>query len=546
MFALVLGVITFTVALLLLPASLSLLSVTPDSDSGDASHGRGNEGAVWHADQRHSHQAGIDSIAFVEQAVPGVVDSSLGAPVLDKFGNSGGWPLPPEATNPNANAIFRTDVEQRSGFSSGFASLGDPYIDSDLLSSTGNIQLAQAVATAPGGDAESKAVAPQAQAQAQTTQGTQSANSQPPNNPSPNNQTAASQTSQNDKPAQQTIVEVRNKTTLALAKLLDSGFYAGYESDYLWLLNKPSLGLQVKQHNQGPISIAPADSYGPGGRVYFGMRAAERGIRATYSFYHGENQNDSGISGMTPILSRALSDHDLQTFDIEVTQPFRLGGVDLEVTAGARHLQYQSSDSVFVLAEQSSALYGVGASSAMNDLSALGFTGSMHGRHVLPSVVFGEMLPFLHDDCDLSGCYTRRSFWYWDVRASALWGESKAAALTNSLVSVNDPSGAVGFAASRDFAMATNSSESMLTSLELQMGIEHRRRWYLFPNADLVFRGGIEFRRFSLGRSRASTQSFAFLEDADDTFGLRIDADSRTQDNVLRMFGLVFAVGTNF
>jgi len=530
--ALFLGVITFTVALLLLPASLSYLSIHADLESGDEDHRRVDDRQIWPGDDHNNQRSVIDSIALIEQAVPGIVEGSRRLPVTDKFGNTGGWQPEPDMSKRTASAIFRTDVDQRRGFSGGVAPAGDSFIDENFLSTSGRVQLAQAVVTASGNDSEGRPTA---------TQTSDPANAQASSAPEP-----SVESDRNDKPAPQSVVEVRNKATFALAKLLDSGFYAGYESDYLWLLNKPSLGLQVNQHGQGALSISPADSYGPGGRVYFGMRAAERGIRATYSFYHGENQSDSGIGGMTPILSRALSDHHLQTFDIEVTQPFRLGGVDLEVTAGARHLQYQSSDSIFVLAEPTSALHGLGAASATNDLSALGFTGSMHGRHVLPSVVFGEMMPFLHDECDVSGCYTQRSFWYWDVRASALWGESKAAALTNAAVTVNDQSGMVGFAASRDFAMATNASESMLTSLELQLGIEHRRRWYLFPNADLVFRSGIEFRRFSLGRSRATTQSFAFLEDADDTFGLRIDAHSRTQDNVLRMFGLVFAVGTNF
>jgi len=543
MLALVLGTVIFTVALLLLPTSLRHLSPKTNLDSADTQSGAG-----WSIDSvgggfGFHHESLADSVGLIQEAVPGITDQTTGTP---NFGNrvaTAGGQLGFEQKSRNDVAGFRSTAEEKpwsivGGSSEGFAQLA-PNIDT----ASGSILLARAISE--------NSEAPIAQGAAA---GAPPSTSVPSPGSDKNRQTAppaasadnTELTRQNDKPPVQSLVEVRKKTTIALSRMLDSGFYAGYESDYLWLLDKSSLGLRMSQSNQQAVSVSPADSYGPGGRIWIGMRAAERGIRATYSFYNGQNQNDADSGGIAPILARALAVRELQTFDIEVTQPFQLAGVDLEVTAGARHLQYQSIDSLFALAEPTSFLHTVGAASATNDLSALGFTGSMHGRHSLPSTVFGDLLPFLHDDCDVSGSFTRRSFWYWDARASALWGESKASALTSAAVSVNDPSGTVGYAASRDYAMATNASESMLGTLELQLGVEHRRRLFVFPKADLVFRTGIDFRRFSLGRSRAAASSFAFLEDDDDTFGLRLDAHAASHDQVLRMFGLVFAVGANF
>ena len=543
MVALVLGTITFTIALLLMPVSLRYLSSNTNPETFEVP-GKEDWGVDrFDGDFGFSSQSMADSVGVVQDAVPGVTNKTIGTPTLGNSVAAAGGRNGLDQNSRNDVVSFQSTVGAKP-----WSMIGG-YNDSlDLFamspeSATASIQLARATAeNTPATIAQGSGPAVQSgspepvQANDTATQ-TASTAASTKNTESPG---------PGDKATVQSLVEVRNKSTMAFARMLDSGFYAGYESDYLWLLNKSSMGLRLSQLNDQSIAVSPADSYGPGGRIWIGMRAAERGIRATYSFYNGQNQDESPAGGMQQFLSHASAVHDLQTFDIEVTQPFRLAGFGLEVTAGARHLQYQGIDSLFVLAEPTSDLHAVGTANATNDLSALGFTGSIHGKSVLPSKIFGDLLPFLHDDCDMSGCYTRRSFWYWDARASALWGESKAAALTSAAVSVNNPSGAVGYAASRDFAMATNASESMLGSLELQLGVEHRRRLFMFPNADLVFRSGIEFRRFSLGRSFASAKSFAFMRDDDDAFGLRLDTYADSQDRVLRMFGLVFAVGANF
>lgn len=543
MLALVLGTVTFTVALLLMPVSLRFLTSNTNLSSSAV-----EESAEWGTDTSGSSigvssESLTDSISMVQDAIPGMTNKTIGTPGLGNPVATAGGRNGLEQENRSDNASFQSNLDDKAWSIAGGPRDGLFPFTQNVDAASGSIQLARATAENPN--------SPMSRSSENATQSnapvsTQSVDAAKQGSPSPVSAEQADSPSKNDKATVQTIVEVRNKATVALSRMLDSGFYAGYEADYLWLLNKSSMGLRLSQPDDQPVSISPVESYGPGGRIWIGMRAAERGIQATYSFYRGQNQDDAKSAGMPQLLSRAIAVHDLQTFDIEVTQPFRLAGVGLEVTAGARHLDYQGNDSLFVLAEPTSDLHAVGTSSATNSLSALGFTGSIHGQHVFPSTVFGDLFPFLHDDCDVSGCYTRRSFWYWDVRASALWGESKAAALTSAAVSVNNPSGAVGYAASRDYAMATNASESMLSTLELQLGIEHRRRLFMFPNADLVFRSGVEFRRFSLGRSFASAESFAFMQDDDDTFGLRLDAYADSQDRVLRMFGLVFAVGANF
>lgn len=559
MLALVLGTVTFTVALLLLPVSLRFLTSNTNLISSAV-----ERSAEWGTDTSGSSigvssESLTDSISMVQDAIPGITNKTIGTPGLGNPVAMAGGRIGLERESQSDNAPFQSNLDDKPWSTAGGPRDGlFPFTQSVDIAS-GPIQLARATAENPNSPtSRSSENATQSNAAVSTqpnvgvsTQSnapvpTQSVDAAKQGSPAPVSADPTDSPRKSDKATVQTIVEVRNKTTVALSRMLDSGFYAGYEANYLWLLNKSSMGLRLSQPDDQPISISPAESYGPGGRIWIGMRAAERGIQATYSFYRGQNQDDAKSVGVPQLLSRAIAVHDLQTFDIEVTQPFRLAGVALEVTAGARHLDYQGDDSLFVLAEPTSVLHAVGASSATNSLSALGFTGSIHGKHVLPSTVFGDLFPFLYDDCDVSGCYTRRSFWYWNVRASALWGESKAAALTSAAVSVNNPSGAVGYAASRDYAMATNASESMLSTLELQLGIEHRRRLFMFPNADLVFRSGIEFRRFSLGRSFASAESFAFMQDDDDTFGLRLDAYADSQDRVLRMFGLVFAVGANF
>ena len=543
MLALVLGTVTFTIALLLLPTSLRHLSTQTVLESSDvqSDEGAGLDGV---GDGFSFHNESLaDSVALIQDAVPGITNETTGLPTFDNRVATAGGQFGLEGQGRNDVASFRsTAAEKKWSIIDGSS---DGFSQSSLNGETGSgsIVLARAISDNPEAPVSQGGAAVASSGTGTSTQGSDS-KQQAPTPASTGNSTEAAR--QNDKPTLQSLGEVRNKTTIMLSRMLDSGFYGGYESDYLWLLDKSSLGLRIIQPGQQAISVSPADSYGPGGRVWIGMRAAERGVRATYSFYNGQNQNDADSDGIAPVLSRAIAVRELQTFDIEVTQPFQLAGVDLEVTAGARHLQYESIDSLYSLVEPNSFLHTVGASSATNHLAALGFTGSIHGRHVLPSAVFGDLLPFLRDDCDVSGCFTRRSYWYWDARASALWGESKAAALTSAAVSVNDPSGTVGYAASRDYAMATNASESMLGTLELQLGIEHRRRIFVFPNADLVFRTGIDFRRFSLGRSHAAASSFAFLEDEDDTFGLRMDAHAASHDQVLRMFGLVFAFGANY
>lgn len=559
MLALVLGTVTFTVALILMPVSLRFLTSNANLGSsavqGSADWGTDTSGSFIGV----SSESLTDSISMVQDAIPGITNKTIGRPDSANPVATAGGRNGLERESRSDNASFQSNLDDKPWSIAGGPRDGLVPFNQSVDAASASIQLARATAenvNSPMSRSIGKATQPNAAVSTQPNAAVSTQSNAPVSTPSDDaakqgspSPVSADQTaspSESDKATVQTIVEMRNKTTVALSRMLDSGFYAGYEADYLWLLNKSSMGLRLSQPDDQPVSISPAESYGPGGRIWIGMRTAERGIRATYSFYRGQNQDDAKSAGMPQLLSRAIAVHDLQTFDIEVTQPFRLAGVGLEVTAGARHLDYQGNDSLFVLAEPTSDLHAVGTSSATNSLSALGFTGSIHGKHVLPSTVFGDLFPFLHDDCDVSGCYTRRSFWYWDVRASALWGESKAAALTSAAVSVNNPSGAVGYAASRDYAMATNASESMLSTLELQLGIEHRRRLFMFPNADLVFRSGVEFRRFSLGRSFASAESFAFMQDDDDTFGLRLDAYSDSQDRVLRMLGLVFAVGANF
>ncbi len=200
-----------------------------------------------------------------------------------------------------------------------------------------------------------------------------------------------------EKTSPQSLVEARNKTLLAMSRLLDSGFYVGYEANYIWALNSGSLELSLSQPGQPQgMSFSSKKSLGPGGRVWIGMRAAERGVRASYSFFNGQRQGALDAPALNTTIARAIAQHELQTFDIELTQPFRLGRTDLELTAGARHLRFQSLNSLFIEAEPTKSFQAIGTAATSNELNALGFTGSIHGRRPLPGSILNAFATLKH------------------------------------------------------------------------------------------------------------------------------------------------------
>lgn len=350
-----------------------------------------------------------------------------------------------------------------------------------------------------------------------------------------------------DDPRQRSLQALRLQTVSQFQRALESGLYGGYESSYLWAHSQASSTVELSDRGASRSAVtesaAPA---GTGGRVWLGVRAGERGFRASYWFTSIDALAPGTTdTALTPLAFRGNNHLNANAFDLEVCQPFHVLGSDLELTAGARRVNYRSVDSLLGYAEHDPGIEVTSIANRSRTLSALGFTGSLQGRHPIHSQAFYDLLPLQYHGDELVHGQCSRTLWYWSTRAAVLWGQSEAASISEASVALNDDPAGHAFARSRDHAMASSDSESMLGAWELQVGIEHRRPMRVLAG-ELVLRAGLEYRRWSLGRVGAESRSFAFLEDDAGAFGGRAEAHAASTDPRLRMFGLTFAAGFNF
>lgn len=362
------------------------------------------------------------------------------------------------------------------------------------------------------------------------------------------NPNAASSPTDNQ-PVEQTVDHLHGYVLGGLTHVLDTGFYAGYEVSVLGAMDDRDAGVGLMDLTNGRGYGQDADgAVGAGQRVWIGMQGPGRGFRLSYwgldSKTLVEGPYDTDIM---PIAIRGNSSLEASAVDLEVTQPFGYHASRLLMSFGARYAEYEQVDTLVGFAEIGNGVRLTSLSNALREMNGMGFTASLEGTHPLH-------LPFWaggcgHDHCNdcgswvEPGCYpTTGLFWYWNARGAALWGETKAAVLTEATAMIPGPNDATGFASSRDLAVLTNDSESVLGNLELQLGMEYRRCLQILPTS-LVLRGGLEYRRWDLGDDGVVSQSFASLQNEELTQGGRATAYSQIMDEAIDLFGVAFSVG---
>lgn len=350
-------------------------------------------------------------------------------------------------------------------------------------------------------------------------------------------------------PVEQTVDHLHGYVLGGLTHLLDTGFYAGYEVSVLSAMDDRDAGVGLFDLTNGRGYGQDADgAVGAGQRVWIGMQGPGRGFRLSYwgldSKTLVEGPYDTDIM---PIAIRGNSSLEASAVDLEVTQPFGYHASRLLMSFGARYAEYEQVDTLVGFAEIGNGVRLTSLSNALREMNGMGFTASLEGTHPLH-------LPFWaggcgHDHCNAcgswveAGCYpTTGLFWFWNARGAALWGETKAAVLTEATAMIPGPNDATGFASSRDLAVLTNDSESVLGNLELQLGVEYRRCLQILPTS-LVLRGGLEYRRWDLGDDGVVSQSFASLQNEELTQGGRATAYSQIMDEAIDLFGVAFSIG---
>ncbi len=350
-------------------------------------------------------------------------------------------------------------------------------------------------------------------------------------------------------PVEQTVDHLHGYVLGGLTHLLDTGFYAGYEVSVLSAMDNRDAGVGFADLTNDRSFGQDADgAVGAGQRVWIGMQGPGRGFRLSYwgldSKTLVEGPYDTDIM---PIAIRGNSSLEASAIDLEVTQPFGYHASRLLMSFGARYAEYEQVDTLVGFAEMGNGVRLTSLSNALREMDGMGFTASLEGTHPLH-------LPFWaggcgHDHCNACGswvepgCYpTTGLFWYWNARGAALWGETKAAVLTEATAMIPGPNDATGFASSRDLAVLTNDNEAVLGNLELQLGMEYRRCLQILPTS-LVLRGGLEYRRWDLGDDGVVSQSFASLQTEDLTQGGRATAYSQIMDEAIDLFGVAFSVG---
>ena len=352
-----------------------------------------------------------------------------------------------------------------------------------------------------------------------------------------------------DKPVEQTVDHLRGYVLGGLTHLLDTGFYAGYEVSVLSAMDDRDAAVGLADLTNERRYGQDADgTVGAGQRVWIGMQGPGRGFRVGYwgldskTLIEGPYDTD-----IMPIAIRGNSSLEASAIDLEMTQLFGYHASRMLMSFGARYAQYEQVDTLVGFAEIGNGVRLTSLSNALREMDGIGFTASLEGTHPLH-------LPFWaggcgHDHCNACGsgeepgCYpTTGLFWFWNARGAALWGETKAAVLTEATAMIPGSDNISGFASSRDLAVLTNDNESGLGNLELQLGMEYRRSLQILPT-NLVLRGGLEYRRWDLGDDGVVSQSFATLQTEDLTQGGRATAYSQIMDEAIDLFGFAFSVG---
>lgn len=345
------------------------------------------------------------------------------------------------------------------------------------------------------------------------------------------------------------VEQVQGRMFGAMSRALQTGFYGGYEISYLSALDDGQAGVVLRDESGGRAYGQDADeSSGIGQRVWLGLQSPEgmsRGVRVGYWVFDGSSSADGAFdSTLQPVAFRGLSELEATAVDIEVLQPFVWGGSNLAVSFGGRYADYAQSDTVVGFGE----LGGIrltSLSNALRELQAYGFTASLEGVHPLH-------LPFAagwcgHNNCPTCGTWAggdlRSSaglFWFWNVRGAALFGESKAVALTEATALI--PGSPADGDSERILDTVANDDESGLGSFELRLGLEYRRPLRFLPSY-LVFRGGLEYRRWDVGSVTAESASFASLADVDLDTESAAAAYARIRDEPLELLGVALSAG---
>lgn len=346
------------------------------------------------------------------------------------------------------------------------------------------------------------------------------------------------------------VEQVQGPMTGAMSRVLQTGFYGGYEISFLSALDDGQAGVALRDQSGDRVYGQDSDEpSGIGQRVWLGLQSPEgmsRGFRVGYWGFDSSSSADGAFdSTLQPVAFRGLSELEATAVDIEVLQPFAWGASSLAVSFGGRYADYEQVDTVVGFGE----LGGVrltNLSNALRELQAYGFTASLEGVHPLH-------LPFAaawcgHNHCPTCGTWaggdlrsTAGLFWFWNLRGAALFGESKAVALTEATALIPGSADPNDYVSTRILDVAVDGDESGLGSFELRLGLEYRRPLRFLPSY-LVFRGGLEYRRWDVGSIGAESESFVSLQNAD-LATQSAAAYARIRDEPLELLGAALSAG---
>jgi hypothetical protein len=356
------------------------------------------------------------------------------------------------------------------------------------------------------------------------------------------------------------IHEIRDWLWGVAYPVLGSGIYIGNELTLLSTERTGQTSVRFTDLQDGSIREASGQpGFGTGYRLTVGMRGDVVGFRARYWTFCEEHARleHQAPQGDWPEFS-VLSRLEMSAFDIELTQQHCLLGMQIETSFGGRHARYEAMDVVTGFGSLHKIMDVHGLAQSYGYLSGYGPTFSIGGRRALPwswwgcavgcAAPLGHAMPVLEEDGKfIEFCPSHCGWsWYWNLRGSVLWADTKSSSLTDAQVIVDGGAGQQGIARSRDNALLDRQGESGLLQGEFHLGLEYHRAIACLP-ASLVFRAGLEYQRWDMGRNQTESESFAqFSAGETGDLGARVDASAFTRNRHLDLFGLNFMVGINY
>ena len=276
-------------------------------------------------------------------------------------------------------------------------------------------------------------------------------------------------------------------------------------------------------------SIESEGAFGYGQRGILGLQGEVFGFEAIYWDY-GSRGYESG-SWKPPYLFEQYTTGqsvDLSTLDLQVTQRFCIGGLNLGTALGIRKLDYVGHSSAFSLASYHDEKIEVSSSAlAKNRLEGVGPTFAIRGRR-----------PF-HTLCDV-GSYGVGMFW--DTRLSWLWADASSSAITEA-TAVSTTAASPTVSRSLDYAYTISDDPKLRMHFGLQYGFECWRS--VGKRSRLISRAAFEYQYFEQSDDYSMASSYAFLTDSVN-FGGASSALAENAGKDLNMFGFTLLLGINY